>query len=140
MFLKSLELTNLLSFRETKVELRDLNVIIGANGVGKSNLIEVIGLLRSLPESLNAPGGGISEWLWQGQPQATEARIGVGFCESSFRTGVRAEVRSNGARPNAHFENSQPGFSSGSESVRLGQNLQRVPDGTARRHSYWISD
>ena len=47
-FIKKLHLRNLLSFDDCEVELQDLNVLIGPNGAGKSNLIEAIGLLRSL--------------------------------------------------------------------------------------------
>jgi len=47
-------LENLLSFRKTTVELRGLNVLIGPNASGKSNLIEAIGLLQAAPVDLNA--------------------------------------------------------------------------------------
>ena len=46
MLLRKIKLENLLSFRNTEVELRGLNVLIGANASGKSNLIEAIGLFR----------------------------------------------------------------------------------------------
>ncbi len=36
------------SLRDVTVELRDLNVLIGANGAGKSNLISVFGMMRDL--------------------------------------------------------------------------------------------
>jgi predicted ATPase len=53
MLLRKIKLENLLSFRSTEVELRALNVLIGANASGKSNLIEAIGLLQALPVDLN---------------------------------------------------------------------------------------
>lgn len=53
MLLRKLKLENLLSFRSTEVELRGLNVLIGANASGKSNLIEAIGLLQAAPVDLN---------------------------------------------------------------------------------------
>lgn len=46
MFLRQLHLENILSFKNTDVELGPLNVLIGPNAVGKSNLIEVISLLH----------------------------------------------------------------------------------------------
>jgi len=51
-FLKSIRPVNLLSFgpNTEEIELRQLNILIGANGSGKSNLIEVIRLLWLLPE------------------------------------------------------------------------------------------
>ena len=53
MLLRQLTLENLLSFRKTTVELRGLNVLIGANAVGKSNLIEAIGLLQAAPVDIS---------------------------------------------------------------------------------------
>ncbi|HWT66922.1 MAG TPA: AAA family ATPase [Terracidiphilus sp.] len=51
-FIKSIRPVNLLSFGPDteEIELRSLNILIGANGSGKSNLIEVIGLLSRLPD------------------------------------------------------------------------------------------
>jgi predicted ATPase len=49
--------------------LEPLNVLIGANTSGKSNLLEALKLLKSTAGDLNAPiieGGGIDEWIWQG--------------------------------------------------------------------------
>ncbi len=54
MLLRKVKLENLLSFRNTEVELRGLNVLIGANASGKSNLIEAIGLLQAAPVDLSA--------------------------------------------------------------------------------------
>lgn len=70
--LKAIKLTNLLSFgAETEITFNaGLNVLIGANGSGKSNLIEVISLLQALPKDLTKvirDGGGIEEWLWKGE-------------------------------------------------------------------------
>ena len=69
-FLRKLHLRNLLSFDDCEVELRDLNILIGPNGAGKSNLIEAIGLLRSLVYEYQAflqQGGGPSAWIWKGR-------------------------------------------------------------------------
>jgi predicted ATPase len=54
MLLRKVKLENLLSFRKTEVELRGLNVLIGANASGKSNLIEAVGLLQAAPVDLSA--------------------------------------------------------------------------------------
>jgi predicted ATPase len=69
--LKTIKLTNLLSFgTETEITFNaGLNVLIGANGSGKSNLIEAISLLQAMPKDLTKAirdGGGIQEWLWKG--------------------------------------------------------------------------
>lgn len=69
MLLKRLELTNVLSFKNTTVELGQLNVLIGPNAVGKSNLIEAVSLLQAAPNHLSQEmlrGGGVRQWLWLG--------------------------------------------------------------------------
>src|SRR5271165_5791921 len=71
MLLKKLALRNILSFKDSTVELRQLNVLIGPNAVGKSNLIEAISLLKGAPTSLAAEmlrGGGVRQWIWLGDP------------------------------------------------------------------------
>lgn len=71
MLLSSIRLKNILSFKDATLELRPLNVLIGPNASGKSNLIEVIGLLQAAPGSLGAAilrGGGIRAWTWKGGP------------------------------------------------------------------------
>ena len=50
------------------LELGPLNVLIGPNASGKSNLIDVLGLVRSMPTDLQEPmrgGGGTLGWLWR---------------------------------------------------------------------------
>lgn len=80
--LESIQLSNLLSFGPDTPELplRSLNVLIGANGSGKSNLIDAIALLRSTPDTMLRPtpsgmikviqdGGGVQEWIYKGNPE-----------------------------------------------------------------------
>ena len=69
MLIKRLTLKKLLSFNDTTVELGDLNVLIGPNAVGKSNLIEAISLLQAAPNGIDVQilrGGGVRQWLWLG--------------------------------------------------------------------------
>jgi len=76
MLLHSITLTNLLSFNETTLDLRPLNVLIGANASGKSNLISAIGLLKAAPGDLYeviARGGGVRQWISQRQPLISPA-------------------------------------------------------------------
>jgi len=54
MLLDRLILRNLLSFRDATVEPRPLNIPIGENTAGKSNVIQAIGLLQSLPSDFRA--------------------------------------------------------------------------------------
>jgi len=70
--LHSIRLTNLLSYgsKGVTLELEPLNVLIGPNASGKSNLIEAISLLAATPRDLLKPfqeGGGAEEWLWKGR-------------------------------------------------------------------------
>ena len=79
-FINSLTIQNLLSYGSSGeiIDLQPLNVIIGTNGVGKSNLIEVLGLLQGIPTDLTKPireGGGVDEWLWKGTKETPIAKI-----------------------------------------------------------------
>lgn len=70
---KSLHLKNILSFRDTKLELGPLNILIGPNASGKSNLIETIALLRAAPDDLAVffrRNGPVLDWIWKGKPEA----------------------------------------------------------------------
>ena len=67
---------NLLSFGPEGIDLEmsNLNVLIGPNASGKTNLFEVIRLLQASPSDLSEPvrtGGGISDWIWRGQPKSS---------------------------------------------------------------------
>jgi predicted ATPase len=66
---------NLLSFGPNNpgIDLQSLNLFVGPNGCGKSNLIEAISLMRSAPREMRdvtRKGGGVSEWIWKGLPKA----------------------------------------------------------------------
>ena len=69
MLIKSLHLKNILSFKDAKLDLQPLNVLIGANGSGKSNLIDVIGLLKAVPSDIAGflrSNGPTDDWIWKG--------------------------------------------------------------------------
>ena len=79
-FFTTIRARNLLSFGpdSAELELLPLNVLIGANGTGKSNLIEVISLLQAAHANLLEPfqaGGGVAEWLWKGSERTPVAEI-----------------------------------------------------------------
>jgi predicted ATPase len=79
--LNRIKIENLLSFGPdtSSLELQSLNILIGPNAAGKSNLIEALSLIRATPVSATASntdlrgvvrrGGGVSEWLWKGERQ-----------------------------------------------------------------------
>ena len=65
---------NFLSFGPDNagIELKALNLLIGPNGCGKSNLIEAVSLMRSAPKEMRdvtRKGGGVAEWIWKGRPK-----------------------------------------------------------------------
>src|SRR6266446_4020949 len=69
--LKSIRLRNFLSYGPDgdSIELLPLNVIIGPNCSGKSNLLEAIDILRATPSDVTQPirdGGGVEDYLWKG--------------------------------------------------------------------------
>lgn len=69
--IQSIQLRNLLSFGpdSAPLELKSLNVLIGPNSSGKSNLIEALDVLRATPRDVSAlirDGGGVADWLWKG--------------------------------------------------------------------------
>ena len=73
--LKSITVKNLLSFgpEGMTLDLEPLNVLIGPNGTGKTNLLEAIGLFQAAPHDVESPiawSGGIREWIWKGKPQS----------------------------------------------------------------------
>ncbi|MDE0233920.1 MAG: AAA family ATPase [bacterium] len=81
-FLHSIRLQNILSFGPDTPELplEPLNVLIGPNASGKSNLIEALSLLAAAPRNLQETirkGGGIHEWLWKGAGQLGTASLAV---------------------------------------------------------------
>jgi predicted ATPase len=87
--IQSIKLQNFLSFGPDadEIELKSLNVLIGPNASGKSNLIEAIGFLRASPIDLTSPirdGGGVAEWLWKGSQKTpiAEANFLVSYPES----------------------------------------------------------
>jgi len=122
--LDSLQLQGFLSFapQSEPVRLTNLNVLIGPNGVGKSNFIEAIELLRATPTDFSGLirlGGAPSDWIWHGDKEASFAHIEailspddstpqlrytIEFVESAGRLEIADEVleEANKADPRAN--------------------------------------
>ncbi len=82
MLIESVHPRNLLSFGPDARELAlgPLNVCVGANGTGKSNLLDLIGLLQAAPKDLRVPirnGRSVGDWIWQGEPVARSAQLSM---------------------------------------------------------------
>lgn len=117
--IQTLLLENLLSYgsQGEEIELQPLNVLIGPNASGKSNLIEAIGLLQATPGDLTSPiqeGGGIADWLWKGKKTYLIARIEtiVSYREGSMPLRYRLSFTMVGQRlevVDEAIENEHPG-------------------------------
>ncbi len=107
-FLTKIHLQNVLSYGASgaDLELEPLNVLIGPNAAGKSNLIEALGLLAAAPQDLARAvreGGGAEEWLWKGSmPEGAssgEPTTAVISIEMMFSGGTLAyEIRFTSVR------------------------------------------
>lgn len=88
--IRTIQLSNFLSYGQSAdiIELEPLNVLIGPNCSGKSNLIEALGLLQATPKDLTAPireGGGVNEWLFKRAKGTPVAEINVTvYCPDEF--------------------------------------------------------
>lgn len=72
-------LKNFLSYgpEGVTIPLRPLNVLLGANGTGKTNLVEAISLLAATPrrgqlDEQIRKGDGISEWIYKGDADSSK--------------------------------------------------------------------
>ena len=86
--IENVRLDNFLSFgpESQPFEMGDLNVLIGANGTGKSNLIEAFELLRSAPTDFAGAirdGGGAPDWIWKGVDSAHVATLDAVLAEGT---------------------------------------------------------
>ena len=127
-FIKTIRLNNILSYGsgDDEFPLKPLNVLIGPNASGKSNLVEALSLLAAAPRDLQATireGGGIRDWLWKGTPRRATATVEVtvenpkgqmplryrlSFTETGARFELRDEAVENERKTNPH--EAQPYF------------------------------
>ncbi len=80
--IRTIRLENILSFGPDNepFPLEPLNVLIGPNASGKSNLIEALSLLEAASDDLQEPirkGGGVRDWLWKGAAKTPTATLEV---------------------------------------------------------------
>lgn len=95
--LASLQLKGFLSFgpQSVPVQLGNLNVLIGPNGVGKSNFIEAIQLLSATPGDFSGAiraGGTPAEWIWAGNIHADGAVTADGTASAGGLDAARIEA------------------------------------------------
>ena len=93
----ALKKLTILGFKSIKVlenfEFADLNVFIGGNGAGKSNLIDFFRLLRAIIDgTLNKyikDGGGISDFLFNGRKVTSEMKFQMYFGVRGYRFQIK---------------------------------------------------
>jgi predicted ATPase len=90
--LQKLSLSGYKSIRSTNLELRPLNVLIGANGAGKSNFISFFKMLHELIEGRLqlhvAQQGGPDSLLHYGRRVTPELRAELSFSNTSYIFGL----------------------------------------------------
>ena len=78
------------------LQLGMLNVLIGPNASGKSNLLDVFELVRKIPtdiQSMVQSGGGARSWLWENDPAlepSLELTVNPGDLELQHRLVLRS--------------------------------------------------
>lgn len=104
-FIRTIRLENILSYGPDKTELslEPLNVLIGPNASGKSNLLGVLALLAATPWDVQAhirEGGGVREWLWKGKTGTVSATLEatVAYPTSPVPLRYRLSFSETGAR------------------------------------------
>lgn len=93
--LSKLSISGFKSIRELKdFELRSLNVIIGANGAGKSNFIQIFRMLQAMVDKnfskFILERGGADNFLFNGPKQTKEINIQFDFEPPSYSGGVNS--------------------------------------------------
>jgi len=118
MLIHSIKLNRFLSYGPTAeaIPLNPLNLIIGTNGSGKSNLLSAIDLIRGAPQDLPTPisdGGGVRDWLWKGDEGTPTAAVEVVVSNPRGPTNLRyglafTEVGQRFQLTGEHIENEHP--------------------------------
>ncbi len=91
--IKKISINGFKSIRELhEFELRDVNIIIGANGSGKSNFVQVFQLLMAMSgrtfQSFILENGGADNFLHNGPKSTSAIKIGFEFeSHSEFSKG-----------------------------------------------------
>ncbi len=86
--LDRIEVEGFKSIRQMRLDLKPLNVLIGANGAGKSNFISVFGLLRHIVEGrlqfYVAQAGGADSLLYFGRKRTSWMKLRFSFGDTGY--------------------------------------------------------
>lgn len=88
--LKHIKLMGFKSIKELDLEMRSINVLIGANGSGKSNFISIFSLLRSIAQgkfrSYIAENGGASNFLHFGPKNTPKIIMDIDVSQNGYHS------------------------------------------------------
>jgi predicted ATPase len=107
--IRSIVLENVLSFGgRVAVELGALNVLVGPNGSGKTNLLDTIGLLRACPQDVERymrQNGGVHAWVFKDfAPEQLAVTTTVAIPGALEPVAHRLEIGVDGVRAIVDFE------------------------------------
>ena len=95
--LDRIQLKGFKSIRETDLELRPLNVLIGANGAGKTNFIAAFELLNQIVEQnlqfFVSKSGGADALLHYGQKETGEISLRLSFGVNGYEAALAPSTR-----------------------------------------------
>ena len=141
MKLDRIEISGFKSIRELKLDLRSLNVLIGANGSGKSNFIELFEVLNNVVagnfQLYVAKKGGSEYFLYYGQKTTEEIKIRLVYGPNEYcctwvpaanDTLVFAKERSDYYKPGTPSPLSYFMASAGHKESRLSESAGSFPE------------
>ncbi len=136
--LQRLKISNFKSIRSQELQLHPLNVFIGGNGSGKSNLIGVFRFLKEIVNR-NLAGytqvkGGADSLLHYGRKRSKEMEIFVEFGEGRFAD--KYEVRLSGTDEDTLFIRSETAYYH--DEVKYPDEPYEMPVGSSRSESRLI--
>ena len=110
--IQTIRLQNLLSYGPDTptFDLKPLNVLIGPNASGKSNLIEALSVLKAAPRDIQEPfrqGGGVHQWFWKGTEDSepiASIEVTIGGWSPKMPLSYRLSFTETGARFMIHDE------------------------------------
>jgi predicted ATPase len=92
--IETIRIEGYLSILDASVELRDLNLLIGANGSGKSNFVSALELLGRIVDSdlslYVGRRGGASALLYRGPGSGDTLLLDIDFAPNGYRAGLVA--------------------------------------------------
>ncbi len=125
------------SFRKLELELRPLNVLIGANGVGKSNLVSFFRLLNAIAnrhlQRLVAEAGGANTLLRYGKKVTKRIWVRIEFGEISYEAELAPDTTDSLLMTDEHYNTPPFFFRISNES--LAKIIENVPEFSGTRES-----